>query len=63
MQAGRGPLKLGVVRKLDEARIKEMLEAIRNLTQLNRDIWDFLPRLLAHLEDLDPDSQTAIQGG
>jgi hypothetical protein len=63
MQAGRGPLKLGMVRKLDEPRIKEMLEAIRNLTQLNRDIWDFLPRLQAHLENLDPDSQTATQGG
>jgi hypothetical protein len=52
-----------MVRKLDEPRIKEMLEAIRNLTQLNRDIWDFLPRLQAHLENLDPDSQTATQGG
>jgi hypothetical protein len=60
MQAGRGGLQLGMVRKLDEPRIKEMLDAIRNLTQLNRDIWDFLPRLQAHL---DPESGTAAQGG
>jgi hypothetical protein len=52
-----------MVRKLDDPRIKEMLDAIRNLTQLNRDIWDFLPRLQAHLENLDPGSQTATEGG
>ena len=62
MQAGRGRLQLGVVRKLDEPRLKEMLDAIRSLTQLNRDIWDFLPRLQAHLETLDADSKAAIQG-
>jgi hypothetical protein len=63
MQAGRGRLQLGMVRKLDEPRIKEMLDAIRSLTQLNRDIWDFLPRLQAHLENVDPGSETVTQDG
>jgi hypothetical protein len=63
MQAGRGRLQLGMMRKLDEARIKEMLAAIRNLTQLNRDIWDFLPRLQVHLENVDAGSETATKHG
>ena len=63
MQSGRGRLQLGIVRKLDEPRVTEMLDAIRNLTQLNRDIWDFLPRLQAHVEDYDPGNETATQDG
>jgi uncharacterized tellurite resistance protein B-like protein len=50
LQEVRGQLQLGVVRKMDDARIQEMLDAIRKLTRLNRDIWDFLPRLKAHLD-------------
>lgn len=50
LQEVRGQLQLGVVRKMDDARIKEMLEAIRKLTKLNRDIWEFLPRLKTHLD-------------
>jgi hypothetical protein len=50
LQEVRGRLQLGVVRKMDEARVEEMRSAIRNMTQLNREIWDFLPRLKAHLE-------------
>ncbi len=49
LQEVRGQLQLGIVRNMDDARIKEMTDAIRNQTQLNRDIWDFLPRLQAHL--------------
>jgi hypothetical protein len=59
MHSARGRLQLGVVRKLDEPRLKEMLDAIRNLTQLNRDIWNFLPRLQAHLETLDSGGKPA----
>lgn len=47
MQQVRGKFQLGVVRKMDDARIKEMLEAVRAMTKLNREIWDFLPRLQA----------------
>jgi len=49
MQEVQGRLQLGVVRRMDEARIKEMLQAIRAMTKLNREIWDFLPRLQASL--------------
>lgn len=62
MQTARGRLQLGVVRKLDEPRIQEMLDAIRNLTQLNRDIWDFLPRLQAHLESADSSGEPTAKG-
>jgi hypothetical protein len=51
LQEVRGQLQLGVVRKMDDARIKEIGDAIRKLTKLNREIWDFLPRLKAHLDD------------
>lgn len=47
MQEVKGKLQLGVVRKMDDARIKGMLEAIRAMTELNREIWDFLPQLQA----------------
>jgi hypothetical protein len=49
VQEVRGRLQLGVVRPIDDARIEELLDTIRVLTKLNRDIWDFLPRLQAHL--------------
>jgi hypothetical protein len=62
MHTGRGGLQLGVVRKLDEPRIQEMLDAVRSLTRLNRDIWDFLPRLQAHLEGPDAGSGATPRG-
>ena len=52
VQEVRGQMQLGIVRKMDGARIQEMSDAIRGLTQLNREIWDFLPRLQAHLEEV-----------
>jgi hypothetical protein len=50
VQEIHGKLQLGTGRKMDDARIDEMLDAIRALTKLNRDIWDFLPRLKEHLD-------------
>lgn len=41
----RGRFKFGETRKVDKARIDEMSAAIRDLRSLNRDLWDFLPRL------------------
>jgi ribosome-interacting GTPase 1 len=41
----RGRIQFGEIRKLDQERIKEMLGSIRDLKQLNREIWDILPRL------------------
>lgn len=45
----RNGLRFGETKPLDEARIHEMTEAVREMVQINRDIWDFLPRLEAHL--------------
>ena len=45
----KGRLKFGATRRVDKARIKEISETIGNLRQLNRDIWDFLPRLQANV--------------
>jgi hypothetical protein len=50
MQDVKGKLQLGVVRKMDDARINDILAAIRTMTKLNRDIWDFLPRLQNSLQ-------------
>jgi hypothetical protein len=44
-------LRLGDVRPMDETRIKEMTEAIQGLKQINRDIWNLLPRLEQHLSN------------
>jgi hypothetical protein len=50
MQEVKGKLQLGVIRKMDDARIKEISAAIQDMTKLNREIWDFLPRLQNSLQ-------------
>ena len=45
VQEVTGRLQLGTVRPMDDARIAEMQETILAMTQLNRDIWDFLGML------------------
>ncbi len=52
MHEVRGQVQLGIVRRMDDTRINSMLEAIRSLTKLNRDIWDFLPVLQRHLDEI-----------
>ena len=47
----RTKLQLGDSRPMDDARIKEMIEASQGLKKLNRDIWNFMPRLERHLGD------------
>jgi hypothetical protein len=59
----RGQLQLGVVRNMDDARIKKMMDAIRNQTQLNRDIWEFLPRLQGHLAAVHANSGGSLAVG
>jgi DNA integrity scanning protein DisA with diadenylate cyclase activity len=49
IQEVKGRLQLGTVRKMDDLRIKEMVETFTDMKQLNRDIWDFLPRLEKHV--------------
>jgi hypothetical protein len=45
----RKGLSFGETRPMDDKRLKELTEAAHELRQLNRDIWDFLPRLDEHL--------------
>ena len=45
----RKGLSFGEMRPMDDQRIKELTEATRDLKQLNRDLWDFMPRLDEHL--------------
>lgn len=56
VQEVRGRMQLTVARKMDDTRVNEMLGAIRNLTRLNRDIWDFLPRLKEYLDRANADA-------
>lgn len=49
IQEGRRGLRFGVARPMDDARMSEMVDTIRELRDLNRDVWDFLPRLQSHL--------------
>ena len=53
----RGGLQFGDVRDMDDARLDEMAEAIRDLTALNRALWEFLPVLkesLSQFESIPP---------
>jgi len=45
----RKGLSFGETKPMDDDRIKELTEATHQLKQLNRDIWDFMPRLDEHL--------------
>jgi hypothetical protein len=46
----RDHLEFGVSKPLDEARLKSMVAAAREMTNINRDIWEFLPKLQRHLQ-------------
>lgn len=48
----RGRLSLGETKPIDDARIKEMTKVTHELKDLNRDMWDFLPRLGEHLDEM-----------
>lgn len=50
----RKRLQFGEVRPMDEQRLKEMMAATHELKKLNRDIWQFLPRLQHHLAQTRP---------
>lgn len=57
VQTRRG-LAFGEMRAIDESRIQEVTAAIHEMKQINRDIWDFIPRLDSHLrqqKSVDPD--------
>ena len=45
----RSSLTFGEIKALDEIRLQEMLRTTQEMTKINRDIWDLLPRLEAHV--------------
>lgn len=46
-------LQFGERKPMDDARLKGMVKATRDMTRINREIWDFLPRLENHLRSID----------
>ncbi|EKS42834.1 hypothetical protein [Afipia clevelandensis] len=45
----KSSLQFGDMKPMDEARLKGMVKTIKEMTRINRDIWDILPRLESHL--------------
>src|SRR5438874_2443491 len=45
----RSSLRFGEIKALDESRLQEMLRTTHEMTKINREIWDLLPRLEAHV--------------
>lgn len=45
VEESRGNLRFGVRRAVDDARLEEIAQTIRDLYVLNRRIWDLMPRL------------------
>jgi hypothetical protein len=45
----KSSLQFGEMKPMNEARLKSMVKTIKDMARLNRDIWDFLPRLESHL--------------
>jgi hypothetical protein len=45
----KSSVQFGEKKLMDDARLKSMVKATRDMTRINRDIWDFLPRLERHL--------------
>ncbi|WP_442895392.1 hypothetical protein [Bradyrhizobium sp. AZCC 1678] len=52
----RSSLRFGEIKALDEGRLQEMLRTTHEMTKINREIWDLLPRLEAHVCGAQPQS-------
>ncbi|WP_311966969.1 hypothetical protein [Bradyrhizobium archetypum] len=50
----RSSLRFGEIKALDESRLQEMLRTTNEMTKINREIWDLLPRLEAHVHGVQP---------
>jgi hypothetical protein len=46
-------LQFGEMKPMDDVRLKSMVKTTKDMTRINRDIWDFLPRLENHLRSSD----------
>jgi hypothetical protein len=42
-------LQFGEMKPMGDARLREMIKATKEMARINRDIWDFLPRLESHV--------------
>jgi hypothetical protein len=56
VQERKGRLDVGQPRKMDKARTKAIVDTINELRQLNRDLWNLLPRLEASLSSRNKNS-------
>lgn len=45
LEESKGQLRFGVRKPLDEARLADIAASVKKLYELNRRIWDFIPRL------------------
>lgn len=45
----RDNLQFGEMKPMDDARLREMIKATKEMARINRDVWDFLPRLESHV--------------
>jgi len=46
----KNSLRYGETKPMDDARLQEMVRTTKEMTRINRDIWEFLPRLEAHVK-------------
>ena len=49
-------LQFGEMKPMDDDRLKSMVKTTKDMTRINRDIWDFLPRLESHIGSIDSPS-------
>ena len=59
----RSSLRFGELKALDETRLQEMAQTTSEMTKINRDIWDLLPRLEAHVCGDAPPQRRARRRG
>jgi hypothetical protein len=45
----KASLRFGEIKPLDESRLQDMLRTTKEMTRINREIWELLPRLEAHV--------------
>lgn len=53
----KSSLQFGEMKPMDEARLKSMIKTTKEMTRINRDIWDILPRLEDHLQSTESSSR------
>ena len=45
----RDSLQFGQMKAMDDARLSNMIKTTKEMARINRDIWEFLPRLESHV--------------